>query len=985
MIELRTLGTLDLHSSGDIDLGSLLRGPKRVALLTYLAIAAPSGFHRRDTLLAIFWPECRERQARSSLRNTLHVLRRFLGPDVLVNRGDEEVGIAGGALWCDAVAFREAYGRGQFPEALELYRGELLPGFFVPDAPGFAGWLAGERDTLHRAAFDAAWTLAETAEHEGHAAAAALRARQALGLCSLDEEAVCRLIRFLDRVGDRAGALAAYEGFSQRLRAEFDSDPAPETRALDQEIRSRHHPHHAEAETQPHAEVGIAGGPVLAADAASAAPVRSSLPPPPAAPISSTPPEAGPISPPARRRSWSRYQRRFALAGVALLLGGLIGIGVWPREAPAADRRLVLAVGEVEAFGGSEDAGLTRVLPDMLATNLARAEAVRVISATRLHEVRAGLGDHASLAMAARAAGADELLEGSLVRQSNDLLRLDLRRIDLRTGDVRAVYRAAGADPFELVDRATAELLVAFGVSPPANGIASVTTPSVLAYRLYEEGVRAHYEGDSRTAQRFLTAALGEDSLFAMAAYYRAETRRATDHAAFRNELHRAARLAGRASDRERLLIRNAWAQAMDEPAQLALAESLVVRFPTEPDGHLFLGKARLWSGEFLSSLPHLRRAVEMDSISLAGGTPRCLACDAMGDIVTAYLLADSLPAAEREARRWTQLQPGSARSWHALGSTLEYQNRLAEAKSARGQAVLLGSNNPRDPLYPIVLALRAGDFQRADRLLAERDAPGESLVQQNVLWYRVLSLRSQGRLSEALVAARQYRQMVRDAATTGHPPVWAAVLEAQVQFEAGEFREAAALWRAMADAEYEPDSSARSARHRAWTLTHAASALAAAGDTVRLTALADSIATLGSQSAYGRDPRLHHHVRGLLLGARGDARGAAAAHQQAMFSTTSGYGRINLELGRALLALGQPRRAAEVLSAGLRGPLDAANLYVSRTELHEMAGQAWEAAGRSDQAAVHYRWVAEAWRSADPSFAARRENVQRRLARLAL
>jgi len=234
---------------------------------------------------------------------------------------------------------------------------------------------------------------------------------------------------------------------------------------------------------------------------------------------------------------------------------------------------------------------------------------------------------------------------------------------------------------------------------------------------------------------------------------------------------------------------------------------------------------------------------------------------------------------------------------------------------------------------------LRAGDFRRADRLLAERDAPGESLVQQDVLWYRVLSLRSQGRLSEALVAARLYRQMVRDAASTGHPRVWAAVLEAQVQFEAGKFLEAAALWRAMADAEYEPDSPSRSARHRAWTLTHTASALAAAGDTVRLTALADSITALGSESAYGRDPRLHHHVRGLLLGARGDARGAAAAHQRAMFSTTSGYGRINPEMGRALLALGQPLRAAEVVSAGLRGPLDAANLYVNRTEVHEMAG----------------------------------------------
>jgi|GEM_PF-5803037 len=47
--------------------------------------------------------------------------------------------------------------------------------------------------------------------------------------------------------------------------------------------------------------------------------------------------------------------------------------------------------------------------------------------------------------------------------------------------------------------------------------------------------------------------------------------------------------------------------------------------------------------------------------------------------------------------------------------------------------------------------------------------------------------------------------------------------------------------------------------------------------------------------------------------------------------------------------------------------------------------GHAWEAAGRHDLAAVHYRWVAEAWRDADPGFAARRENVQRRLVELKL
>ncbi len=1009
MIELRTLGTLDLRTSDGSDLRPLLKGPKRVALLAYLAIAAPTGFHRRDTLLAMFWPECSDQQARSSLRNTLHVLRRFLGPNVLVNRGDDEVGIAEGALRCDAVSFRDACTNAHLERAIDLYRGELLPGFFVTGAAGFEEWLSRERDALHRAAFEAAWALAEAEEQAGNATAAALHARHAAGLCSLDEEAVRRLIQLLDRLGDRAGALATYEQFGERLQAELDGEPAPETQALVKEVRRRHRAHTTHPRADARFDASVAP---LTPDETRASPVpdgfvpdepqsadalydsHSTTPPsfafrvstPSVARTAGAPPNSPPTLPPPSPQSWRRNRRSVVIAGMALLLIGFIGVGAWMRlGTQVADARLILAVGEVQAFDGAEDAGVTRVLPGMLSTSLAQAEGLRVITTSRVYDVRNRLGEGASLAMAAREAGADELLEGLLVRTGDGLLRLDLRRVDLVTGEVRAVYQAQGPDPFVLVDRVTAELLNAFGVSTPRTGIAAVSTSSLLAYGFFQEGVRAYYQGDNRSAQRLLTAALAEDPNFAMAAYYRAQSHRRIDHAAFRNDLHRAARLAGNASDRERLLIRSAWAQVMDEPAQLALAESLVVRFPAEPEGHLFLGKARLWSGDFVNAMPHLRRVVEMDSLSLRGETPRCLACAAIEDIIAGYMLADSLPAAEREARRWVALQPASARSWHALASSLEYQGRLTEAQVARSDAALLRSDNPRDPLYPVVLALRAGNFDQADRLLAERDRPGESLVQQNVLWYRVLSLRYQGRPSEALEVARQYGGMIRDAASSGHSPLWAEVLEAQVEFELGNARRSAALWREMAAAEYEPDSPSRSARHQAWTLTHAAAAVAATNDAGRLAALADSIETLGRQSAYGRDPRLHHHVRGLLHGVQGDTAAAVAAYQRAMFSTTSGYGRNNLELGRGLLALDRPREAADVLTAALHGPLDAANLYVSRTEIHEMAGHAWEAAGRPDLAIVHYRWAAEAWKRADPSFTARLENLQRRLARLAL
>ena len=55
---------------------------------------------------------------------------------------------------------------------------------------------------------------------------------------------------------------------------------------------------------------------------------------------------------------------------------------------------------------------------------------------------------------------------------------------------------------------------------------------------------------------------------------------------------------------------------------------------------------------------------------------------------------------------------------------------------------------------------------------------------------------------------------------------------------------------------------------------------------------------------------------------------------------------------------------------------MDASNLYVSRTELHELLAESFDRAGMRDSAAVHYSAVAKAWRRADPAFHARRDRA---------
>ena len=160
MIRLRTLGAVDLKDSEGRELRPLLTQPKRLALLTYLALAGSSGFRRRDTVVALFWPELDEEHARGSLRQALRFLRRSLGEGIIVSRGEEEIGVDRGVLRCDATAFMEACEAGRDAEALDLFQGDFLDGFFVSEAaPELERWVEEERIALRRRAAASAWAL----------------------------------------------------------------------------------------------------------------------------------------------------------------------------------------------------------------------------------------------------------------------------------------------------------------------------------------------------------------------------------------------------------------------------------------------------------------------------------------------------------------------------------------------------------------------------------------------------------------------------------------------------------------------------------------------------------------------------------------------------------------------------------------------------------------------------------------------------------
>lgn len=226
MIELRTLGTTDLRLRDGPPIDAILRQPKRLALLVYLALAAPGRFQRRDTLLALFWPELDQDHARSSLRRSLSFLRKALPEPLILTRGEDEVMVDQSLLWLDALEFER-----RLPEpsaALQLYQGDFLAGFYVSGAPDAEQWLDGERRRLRLRALDSAWTVAASAAERNERVRVV---RFAVSLAPDDEPTVRRGIQLLEHAGARSEALLIGEEYVRRLALLDDLEPGQELSA----------------------------------------------------------------------------------------------------------------------------------------------------------------------------------------------------------------------------------------------------------------------------------------------------------------------------------------------------------------------------------------------------------------------------------------------------------------------------------------------------------------------------------------------------------------------------------------------------------------------------------------------------------------------------------------------------------------------------------------------------------------------------------
>jgi DNA-binding SARP family transcriptional activator len=226
MLRLETLGGLVLAGDSGTPLPIQRR---RLALLALLTTAGKRGV-RRDKLIAFLWPDSPEAKAKHALEQLIYSLRQERDEPLVA--GPDPLRINHHVLTVDVAEFTAAIERGDRAEAVRLYRGAFLDGFYLSGAPEFEAWAETERGRLAGMYREALERLARE-QAERHDLDAAIESwRRLVTADPLSTSATLGLMRGLVARGDRSGAWQQGKAHEGLMRKELDRDPDVAVRAL---------------------------------------------------------------------------------------------------------------------------------------------------------------------------------------------------------------------------------------------------------------------------------------------------------------------------------------------------------------------------------------------------------------------------------------------------------------------------------------------------------------------------------------------------------------------------------------------------------------------------------------------------------------------------------------------------------------------------------------------------------------------------------
>jgi DNA-binding SARP family transcriptional activator/tetratricopeptide (TPR) repeat protein/TolB-like protein len=955
-----TLGRLTLVGAGGDEDASLARRRLKLAVLSVLALARRPV--SRDTLLGLFWAEHDESRARHSLSNALSSLRGALGERSITTRDADVALDPETPLDVDAIEFSDAIERKDFERAVSLYEGAFLEGFHVDESPAFEQWISRERRRLESLFVKACGEHCATLARGRRWVECELVASRWLETEPLSGDAAIYYLNAIKSTGTRpalARALEEFEALRTRLHHEFELAPHPSVVELSVRIRDQL----AAAPPEPVVDVRVTA--------------ETRIEPPPVAPATPPAPVASgePAAPPRLTRTTNRGWITAASAVVVLVISVVAWLG--SRDGSVPPQPVIAVLSMPIRSADSSVAWLSEGLPQMIDTKLANVPAVEVVPAARVRAVimRSGrssqepLPDETARELARRV-GASLVAHGALARDGQSFV-LDLSVSNVASGELIRHVVLTHADPLMLADQAAARILAAANVSSSGPRLMDIETASLEAYQHYMRAQENAQAGRLEAAARDIDASIALDSGFIPALRWRlGAATNVNDTMSMRALRQQIQRHALRASEFDRMEqeVWDAYSGGEHERST-ALARGLVKRYPRDPRAYSILESILKMHGDFDEAERVAIAGLSLDSMAMRAGTGPCAQCVGFSSIVSMRWLQGDYEGAAQWANRWIAEQPDAPSAWSTLGWTLAYAMKTDSALAVMQRTMALSGSELWTLEQYGRLLLLARRYAAVDSLITRIDSLYPRAARAEVTDLRSLVARERGQPRESMRVLESL--LARDPAAGW----FAELIRADNRRLLNEGDVAARMYESMSHADPRPvPVESGAVRAFCWHHALAADALGGKGDTVRLRAIADTLQTSCRRSYYGRDWRLHHHVRGLIAARGGRFDEAEREFGQAIWTTVEGWSRTTVELARARLALGRPREAITALRTAYATRLDAMGRYVPISELDFWMANAFADAGEPDSARVYKGYVDRAMANADPAVRARLE-----------
>lgn len=322
-----------------------------------------------------------------------------------------------------------------------------------------------------------------------------------------------------------------------------------------------------------------------------------------------------------RSRVYPRYTplARFAFAFALLLViaAALYHFRGWfgerhPTAVYAARRPTVAVLGFQNLSGKPDVAWISPTLSQMLGTELAAGEQLRIIPGEQvaLGKIDLALKDDNSLGpdtlkRVRNNMGSDFVVDGSFLALEGQV-RVDLALQDAVTGETIANISEAGPEQNlpELVTRAGERLRHKLGVADPSTadtaGVTASQSMSLKATRLYSEGLQQLHSFDSVAARDLFEQAVAEDPNYALAHSALAEAWRSLGYAnKSAREAKKAMDLSAGLSRENRLAIEAQYRNSTREIArETEIYKTLFNFYPDNLEYGLSLAKSEYFSSQ---------------------------------------------------------------------------------------------------------------------------------------------------------------------------------------------------------------------------------------------------------------------------------------------------------------------------------------------------------------------------------------------------